>query len=50
MAPVARRDEKGSDVNLATHLLIDVLTEAEDAVIVLSNDSGLAYSIAFARD
>ncbi|MDF1489128.1 PIN domain-containing protein [Tessaracoccus caeni] len=50
MASVARREEKGSDVNVASHLLIDVLTTAVDAAVVISNDSDLAYPIAFARD
>lgn len=46
---VARREEKGSDVNVASHLLIDVLTQAVDAAIVISNDSDLAYPISFVR-
>lgn len=49
MASVARREEKGSDVNLASHLLIDVLTAAVDAAVVISNDSDLVYPIAFAK-
>ncbi|MDM7892854.1 NYN domain-containing protein [Curtobacterium caseinilyticum] len=49
MASVARREEKGSDVNVAAHLLIDVLTGAVDAVIVISNDSDLAFPVAYAR-
>jgi hypothetical protein len=43
------REEKGTDVNLATHLLVDVLTEAVDAVVVISNDSDLALPIRVAR-
>lgn len=50
MASVARREEKGSDVNVASHLLIDVLTGAVGAAIVISNDSDLAFPISFARD
>lgn len=50
MASVARREEKGSDVNVASHLLIDVLTEVVDAAVVISNDSDLAFPIAFARE
>lgn len=50
MASVARREEKGSDVNVASHLLIDVLTHAVDAAVVISNDSDLAYPITLARD
>jgi hypothetical protein len=45
MASVARREEKGSDVNVASHLLIDVLTDVVDAAIVISNDSDLAFPI-----
>ncbi|MDD7945686.1 NYN domain-containing protein [Microbacterium sp. NE2HP2] len=49
MASVARREEKGSDVNVASHLLIDVLEGNVDAAIVISNDSDLAYPIGYAR-
>ena len=49
MASVARREEKGSDVNVASHLLIGVLTGVVDAAVVISNDSDLAYPVAFAR-
>lgn len=45
MASVARREEKGSDVNVATHLLIDVMSNAVDAAIVISNDSDLALPL-----
>lgn len=45
----ARREEKGSDVNVASNLLIDVLTNAVDAAVVISNDSDLAYPIQVAR-
>ena len=34
MASVARREEKGSDVNVATHLLRDVFTQAINAAVV----------------
>lgn len=50
MASVARREEKGSDVNIASHLLIDVLTRRVDAAVVISNDSDLAYPIGVARE
>lgn len=49
MASVARREEKGSDVNVASHLLIDVLTDRVDAVIVVSNDSDLEFPVRHAR-
>jgi uncharacterized LabA/DUF88 family protein len=43
------REEKGTDVNLATHLLLDVLHGRVDAVVVISNDSDLALPIRIAR-
>lgn len=49
MASVARREEKGSDVNVAAHLLVDVLTKAVDAAVVVSNDSDLKLPIDVAR-
>lgn len=49
MASVARREEKGSDVNVAAHLLIDVLEGNVDAAVVISNDSDLAFPVAEAR-
>lgn len=49
MASVARREEKGSDVNVASHLLIDVLEGRVDAAVVVSNDSDLAFPIREAR-
>lgn len=49
MASIARREEKGSDVNVASHLLIDVLEGAVDAAIVVSNDSDLELPVREAR-
>jgi hypothetical protein len=49
MASVARREEKGSDVNVASHLLLDVLQGAVDAETVINNDSDLALPIREAR-
>lgn len=48
---VADREEKGSDVNVATHLLLDVLADPRpvDAAIVISNDSDLKVPVAEAR-
>ena len=46
---VSTFEEKGSDVNVASHLLIDVLTEQIDAAIVLSNDSDLRFPLEQAR-
>ena len=39
---VRKTEEKGSDVNLATHLLVDGFWQAADAYVVVSNDSDLA--------
>lgn len=49
MVSVADREEKGSDVNVATHLLIDVYEQKIDAAVVISNDSDLALPIRHAR-
>lgn len=46
---VATFEEKGSDVNVASHLLIDVLTQQVDAAMVFSNDSDLEFPVAEAR-
>lgn len=50
MASVVRREEKGTDVNLASHLLIDVLTREVDAIVIVTNDSDLAFPVSFARN
>lgn len=49
LASVARREEKGSDVNVATHLLIDVLDGQVDAAVVVSNDTDLALPVKLMR-
>ena len=49
MASIARREEKGSDVNVASHLLIDVLSGVIDAAVVVSNDSDLEFPVTYAR-
>ncbi|SIO30293.1 NYN domain-containing protein [Agromyces cerinus] len=49
MASVARREEKGSDVNVASHLLLDVLEGRVDAAVVISNDSDLEFPVVEAR-
>jgi hypothetical protein len=49
MATVRKREEKGSDVNVASHLLLDVLTGAVDGAVVVSNDSDLELPLRFAR-
>jgi hypothetical protein len=45
MVSVGTREEKGSDVNVATHLLVDILTGAVDATVVISNDSDLRMPV-----
>lgn len=49
LVSVAMREEKGSDVNVASHLLIDSAAGAIDAAVVISNDSDLRLPIAHAR-
>ncbi|NUU06399.1 NYN domain-containing protein [Leifsonia sp. C5G2] len=49
MATVQKREEKGSDVNVASHLLFDVLTARVDAAIVVTNDSDLELPLRMAR-
>lgn len=49
MASVLCREEKGSDVNVATHLLSDVLMDEIDAAVVISNDSDLQLPVRQAR-
>lgn len=49
MVSYAHREEKGSDVNVASHLLVDVLQNSIDAAVVISNDSDLRYPVQQAR-
>jgi hypothetical protein len=49
MASVATYEEKGSDVNVAAHLLVDVLAGGFDAAVVISNDSDLRWPVQEAR-
>lgn len=50
LATIRKREEKGSDVNVATHLLHDVLKGDVEAAVVISNDSDLALPLNYARD
>ncbi|WP_284305626.1 NYN domain-containing protein [Mobilicoccus caccae] len=50
MVSTLHQEEKGSDVNVATHLLTDVLDGAVDAVVVVSNDSDLKLPINRVRE
>lgn len=49
MVSYAHREEKGSDVNVASHLLLDIFNHRIDAASVISNDSDLAFPLAEAR-
>ena len=48
-ARVIKTEEKGSDVNLATHLLHDAHTGKFDIAVVISNDSDLLEPIKIVR-
>ncbi len=50
MADVIRTDEKGSDVNLATYLLLDAFKKEAETALVVSNDSDLAEPIRVVRN
>ncbi len=49
VAAVSTFEEKGSDVNVAASLLIDVLSGRIDAAMVFSNDSDLHFPLEHAR-
>lgn len=44
-----KTEEKGSDVNLATYLLLDAFDQDYDLALVISNDSDLVEPIAVVR-
>jgi uncharacterized LabA/DUF88 family protein len=46
---VLKTEEKGSDVNIAAHLLLDAHTSRFDQAIIISNDSDLLTPIKFVR-
>lgn len=46
---VIKTEEKGSDVNLATHLLMDAFDDRFDVAVIVSNDSDLKEPIAQVR-
>jgi uncharacterized LabA/DUF88 family protein len=46
---VIKTEEKGSDVNLALHLLSDGYKNAYDVAVIVSNDSDLLLPIQFAK-
>ncbi len=48
-ALVRKTEEKGSDVNLASYLLLDGFNKEYDAAVVITNDSDLAEPIRLVR-
>ena len=48
-AKVIKTEEKGSDVNLALHLLSDGYKNAYDVAVIVSNDSDLLMPIQFVK-
>jgi hypothetical protein len=48
--PVIKTEEKGSDVNLASYLLVDGFRGRYEAAVVISNDSDLVVPIKLVRD
>ena len=46
---VLKTEEKGSDVNLATYLLLDAFQKRCDTAVVISNDSDLAEPVRIAQ-
>jgi uncharacterized LabA/DUF88 family protein len=49
MERVLTREEKGSDVNIATYLLLDAFGKKYDAAILISNDSDLLEPVRWVR-
>lgn len=47
---VQKSEEKRTDVDLATHLLVDCFDDAFDEAVVISNDSDLVLPIEIVRD
>ncbi len=50
LVEVFRTDEKGSDVNLASHLLLDSCARDFEKALVVSNDSDLAFPVRAVRE
>jgi len=47
---IIKTEEKGSDVNLAVHLLNDAWLDRYDCAVIISNDSDLAEPLRLIRD
>ncbi|PID53210.1 MAG: hypothetical protein CSB46_09430 [Micrococcales bacterium] len=49
MVSTLHQEEKGTDVNIASHRLVGVLTNSIDAAVVISNESDLKLLVNLAR-
>lgn len=49
-AYVIKLEEKGTDVNIASHMLIDAFNDCYEKAILISNDSDLAFPTKYIRD
>jgi hypothetical protein len=49
MVSYLHQEEKGSDVNVGTHLMLDVLQQDVEAAVIVSNDSDLKLPVKEAR-
>ena len=49
-AKVYKTEEKGSDVNLAAHLLLDAFQKKYDVAVLITNDSDLYEPVKMVRD
>lgn len=49
-AKVYRTEEKGSDVNLAVHLVMDAWNDEYDCAVVISNDGDLSEALQIAKN
>ncbi len=47
---ISKFEEKESDVNIASHILVDCLVQNIDCIILLSNDTDLKTPLMFARN
>jgi uncharacterized LabA/DUF88 family protein len=47
---VDKTEEKGSDVNLASHLVRDACKQAFETAVIVTNDSDLAEPVRIVRD
>lgn len=49
MVEVIKTEEKGSDVNLATHFVSDAYENAFECAVLVTNDSDLLYPVELVR-